>query len=163
VPERDLPSPPSGEIDWDVESKLPASLAIKQAVLTAVNDRVPAGEPGSWQSSSYKATDGRTVDISRLNRLNLQEGGSISIKFVSEGYVGEVDGTPTGKQELLTRYHLDQASEDEIDLTKDSWPGQAFDDAQPAEPPTEPLVVSEAEAKRLLNDLAQLEERSASL
>ena len=128
---------PSFESKDDIEWQLPASHAIKQTILTAATHRLPSVEPGIWQSTSLESPDGRQV---RISRENSQDGGLV-ISFISKGFVGETDEPPTYMNPVSTNYWLDNIDKEEISLRR----GTDF-------------VVSEAEAKQLLEQLALVRE-----
>lgn len=157
--ERDLPGPSNPESGRELEWNVPASLATKHAVVTALDHLVPEDAPD--QDGYYFDTNEGELEIltpddaARRWALNFlaRPRHPAQPRFIgdrSDTFITGRDRVPRRLSHVSAHYKIRVVSDDEITLTKMSWTG--------TEDSTDPTEASEGEAKWLLAELAGAQE-----
>jgi hypothetical protein len=130
----------------DVEERLPASLATKASVRTALEALTGVDSKGSAMRY-YKLSETRRA---RVNNF----GDGLEVSFSTDAFVtGKGEASETARKTISERCRL-ICQDDELTLIQTDWSGKGEDD------PDQELT--EAAAKRLLVRLAELDSGASS-
>ncbi len=144
MPERFETREHSSEGGDEVEWRLPASAAVTEALLRAINDRAPA-----WDAGEGKPALGRAFRLSKDQELKLVDWGQDRPKVVIiDSPKGPRVFDATGREHTQRTEYKYEGDEDAVFLKVD-WP-ERIDE--------EPEIVSEGEAKSILRLLYSLDE-----
>jgi len=159
VPEQESNQPNPYEVNPDLEWRFPASLATKHAVLTAVDNLTPP--PGTNSSGMFEIGAWGTVDIHRSDTdsgaqwlliVTPPPHRNLDGKLSDTEYVVGSDAVATEEWRIPSRYLLTRLGEDDVTFQKTEWASRPR--------ASEPLDVSEAEAKVLLKKLGNVRRSS---
>jgi hypothetical protein len=148
------PTPESTPLAREVvESKLPASLATKHGLASALEEVIPdpTEMPEEPQRLSFDFAEEGWLTVERTGENAEWAIDVLPTRLTYGGFVVGSGGETTPVEEVRTSYDVRVISEDEIAFKKEYWPQKSDEE--------EAVDATETEAKVLLTKLASLQGR----